>query len=365
VEWMLMLELHTAGRLKAIQPILIGKLQPDGTMSNFFTDGSKGNLMDAVSQKTLAKVREYAEMIRLPLSAAAAMRTIKGTLDELTTFQTTLWWDEKGGHGKPRTDLAPTKESPFHRMVAGLVFDQVRVRDAATAESELASLDPQQRADTAAQRQMDVPAQLGHVTGELDGLLAKVKDRVEAEFAQPAKSRAANRGAPSTVYAMDPQSLRSAFALFDKDGSGALSHDELVEILRLPGDSAFNAVQAGRAANKIITDFDANGDGVLQFEEFVAWWSSRGVGAGDDLGNGEAGGPSRAQAAPLITAAQETASPPAVGLRQQVQLIKAELELDASLSTPLAIKQANELMGVTAKGTLPEQAALLMQQLGI
>ena len=125
VEWMLMLELHLAGRLKAIQPILIGKLQPDGTMSNFFTDGSKGNLKDAVSQKTLAAVREYAEIIRLPLSGGAATRTIKGTLDELLKFQTTLWWDLKGGHGRSRTDLAPAQESPFHRMAANLVFYQV------------------------------------------------------------------------------------------------------------------------------------------------------------------------------------------------------------------------------------------------
>ena len=125
VEWMLMLELHLAGRVKAIQPILIGKLQPDGTMSNFFTDGSKGNLKDAVSQKTLAAVREYAEIIRLPLSGGAATRTIKGTLDELLKFQTTLWWDLKGGHGRSRTDLAPAQESPFHRMAANLVFYQV------------------------------------------------------------------------------------------------------------------------------------------------------------------------------------------------------------------------------------------------
>jgi hypothetical protein len=81
LEWQLAIELHALGRVRAIQPILIGKLRPDSTMSNFFTDGSMGQLKDAVSPKTLAALREYAEVANLQLSAAAATRTIKGTLE--------------------------------------------------------------------------------------------------------------------------------------------------------------------------------------------------------------------------------------------------------------------------------------------
>ena len=32
----------------------------------------------------------------------------KGTLDAMLKFQTTLWWNLKGGHGAARTDLLPT-----------------------------------------------------------------------------------------------------------------------------------------------------------------------------------------------------------------------------------------------------------------
>ena len=55
---------------------------------------------------------------------------------------------------------------------------------------------------------------------------------------------------------------------------------------------------------------------------------------------------------------------PALGLLQQVQLIKESLELDPALPPPSAIKQANEMMGIPPQGSLPEQADTLLKALG-
>lgn len=118
LEWMLTLELHAQGRLKAIQPILIGKIKEDGSMGNFFNDGSMGSLKDMPSPKALAALRAIAADIQPPLmlSAQAEMRTIKGTLDALLAFPTTPWWEVRSASGT----------SPFHREAASMVFGQVR-----------------------------------------------------------------------------------------------------------------------------------------------------------------------------------------------------------------------------------------------
>ena len=40
LEWELILNLHKAGRIAKVFPLLIGKLQEDGTRTDFFSDGS-------------------------------------------------------------------------------------------------------------------------------------------------------------------------------------------------------------------------------------------------------------------------------------------------------------------------------------
>lgn len=55
--------------------------------------------------------------------------------------------------------------------------------------------------------------------------------------------------------------LRAAFAVFDKDGSGSLSAEELKAVLTRPGGGAALSDEEVRA---IIDEFDANGDGELQ-----------------------------------------------------------------------------------------------------
>lgn len=72
--------------------------------------------------------------------------------------------------------------------------------------------------------------------------------------------------------------LRAAFATFDQDGNGSISRSELIETLLLPGgEHAFAPGEAERAADRIISDFDISNDGVLQFDEFVTWWSVKGA----------------------------------------------------------------------------------------
>ena len=65
------------------------------------------------------------------------------------------------------------------------------------------------------------------------------------------------------------QEVLAAFKLFDKDGSGSLDAQEFKAILTRPGEAALS----DEDAQAIINDFDTNGDGVLQFKEFVAAWS--------------------------------------------------------------------------------------------
>lgn len=54
--------------------------------------------------------------------------------------------------------------------------------------------------------------------------------------------------------------LQAAFRMFDKDGSGLVSADELSAILSQGGSADFEAM---------VKEFDVNGDGEISFEEFT------------------------------------------------------------------------------------------------
>ena len=66
--------------------------------------------------------------------------------------------------------------------------------------------------------------------------------------------------------------IRDAFAIFDSDGSGTLTAHELASILTQPteGHRPFTEEEA----MSLIRKFDANGDGVLQVDEFIKAFSS-------------------------------------------------------------------------------------------
>jgi len=52
--------------------------------------------------------------------------------------------------------------------------------------------------------------------------------------------------------------------MFDKDGNGLISSDEIKEVL------GFGKTLSEEAVNEIINQVDENGDGQISFEEFVA-----------------------------------------------------------------------------------------------
>lgn len=56
--------------------------------------------------------------------------------------------------------------------------------------------------------------------------------------------------------------LKMAFKMFDKDNSGALSPDEIKEVL------CFDSSVDPSEIDQIIAEIDENGDGEVQFDEF-------------------------------------------------------------------------------------------------
>ena len=79
---------------------------------------------------------------------------------------------------------------------------------------------------------------------------------------QPATPRSTAKKKSSAKAQTQASKLRQAFAAFDKDQDGALSHSELVAVLLMPGPAAFSSPEeASRAVDKIMADFDADEDG--------------------------------------------------------------------------------------------------------
>ena len=67
--------------------------------------------------------------------------------------------------------------------------------------------------------------------------------------------------------------IKAAFQVFDKDGSGTLSADEVAAILTrpTPGGTPMDLAKA----HEYIARFDVNGDGVLSYDEFANAWATR------------------------------------------------------------------------------------------
>mmetsp|Transcript_36547 Transcript_36547/g.96451 ORF Transcript_36547/g.96451 Transcript_36547/m.96451 type:complete len:222 (+) Transcript_36547:111-776(+) len=75
---------------------------------------------------------------------------------------------------------------------------------------------------------------------------------------------------------LEKNKLRQAFKTFDTDGSGTLSKDELINILTREGGGAALSPEVAEA---LIAEFDKNGDGVLDVDEFIECWSAVGTAA--------------------------------------------------------------------------------------
>jgi hypothetical protein len=78
--------------------------------------------------------------------------------------------------------------------------------------------------------------------------------------------------------------IRYAFEVFDKDGSGTLSRDELMEIFTAMGPDALTEEQA----EQMITSFDVNGDGELSLDEFSTALAAFQGGPGSGVASGGA-----------------------------------------------------------------------------
>ena len=65
--------------------------------------------------------------------------------------------------------------------------------------------------------------------------------------------------------------LRETFEYNDRDGDGRIELDEFVEMLyELESDISDREAKIGFA------DIDTNDDGLIDFEEFVTWWTDEG-----------------------------------------------------------------------------------------
>jgi calmodulin len=62
------------------------------------------------------------------------------------------------------------------------------------------------------------------------------------------------------------EEYREAFNLFDKDGSGSISPDEFIKVLKNLGQKVTK-----EEAFKICADLDQDGSGSVEFEEFVSY----------------------------------------------------------------------------------------------
>ena len=92
--------------------------------------------------------------------------------------------------------------------------------------------------------------------------LTSVQDEATASAAAEVAAAAAQAQAEDAgALAQKREELKKAFAVFDADGSGAISVGELAEILRIPvkGRRRLTAEDALRSAEAIIAEYDTNG----------------------------------------------------------------------------------------------------------
>lgn len=64
------------------------------------------------------------------------------------------------------------------------------------------------------------------------------------------------------------EKIKFAFSIFDENGDGVITRDELVKILKA-NHMASNDREVARKADTILAQADKDGDGVINFEEFV------------------------------------------------------------------------------------------------
>lgn len=69
----------------------------------------------------------------------------------------------------------------------------------------------------------------------------------------------------ASVFAKE-QNLKTAFAMFDTDGSGKIDSSELLQLL---GGEEFKGMYSRDELDAAIAEVDDNGDGEIDFTEFM------------------------------------------------------------------------------------------------
>ena len=84
----------------------------------------------------------------------------------------------------------------------------------------------------------------------------------------------------ANIYMRDDY-LRTAFQMFDKDNSGKIDNTEVLDLLAGADDedNDLSKFVSKDAISKAMAEIDANGDGEIDFEEFMAMMKKA---SGDD-----------------------------------------------------------------------------------
>ena len=75
---------------------------------------------------------------------------------------------------------------------------------------------------------------------------------------------------PSQLSKEELSTLKSAFKFFDKDGNGTVEPEEISEVMKVLGVNL-----SLEELNDIMSNLDENGDGVMDFDEFVLMMDRR------------------------------------------------------------------------------------------
>ena len=65
--------------------------------------------------------------------------------------------------------------------------------------------------------------------------------------------------------------FKDAFAIFDKDGGGSITTQELGDVMKSLGQKPTNA-----ELETMVREIDADGNGSCSFDEICAWWRRHG-----------------------------------------------------------------------------------------
>ncbi|XP_060711899.1 calcineurin B homologous protein 2 isoform X1 [Hemiscyllium ocellatum] len=91
--------------------------------------------------------------------------------------------------------------------------------------------------------------------------------RILACFRPTTKDKTTDPNAPEPINSRTNK-LRFAFQLYDLDGDGKISREELIQVLRMMLEAQVTDDQLESITDRTIQEADLDGDGAISFEEF-------------------------------------------------------------------------------------------------